>query len=147
MLTLVAAAILSFMIFFPLVVATSVFKVLDEKQSSKFLRIFFPKYYLYGFVLSVIGLTLSAYYQIKLSMLISGKKVLPFLFQEKCNTENLFKLFCEFFDNYKFHKDKFVKLSKDLENEIKFNKLHKFSVFINFLQIIGCIFLLVTYLK
>ena len=27
---------------------------------------------------------------------ISGKRVLPFLFQEKCNTENLFKLFCEF---------------------------------------------------
>ena len=49
---------------------------------------------------------------------ISGKKVLPFLFQEKCNSENLFKLFCEFFDNYKFHKDKFVNLSKDLKKEI-----------------------------
>ena len=49
---------------------------------------------------------------------ISGKKVLPFLFQEKCNTENLFKLFCEFFDNYRFHKDKFIILSKDLKKEI-----------------------------
>ena len=38
---------------------------------------------------------------------ISGKKVLPHLFQEKCNTENLFKLFCEFYDNYKIHKNKF----------------------------------------
>ena len=70
MLTLVAGAILSYMIFFPLVVDTSVFRVLDEKQSSKFLRIFFPKYYLYGFVLSVIGLILSTYYENKLSMLI-----------------------------------------------------------------------------
>ncbi|MDC3063664.1 hypothetical protein OA253_03515 [Alphaproteobacteria bacterium] len=49
---------------------------------------------------------------------ISGKTVLPFLFQEKCNTENLFKLFCEFFDNYKSHKYKFEDLSKDLKKEI-----------------------------
>ena len=49
---------------------------------------------------------------------ISGKKVLPFLFQEKCNTENLFKLFCELYDNYKIHKTKFQKLSKDLKREI-----------------------------
>ncbi len=49
---------------------------------------------------------------------ISGKKVLPHLFQEKCNTENLFKLFCEFYDNYKIHKNKFQKLSNDLKKEI-----------------------------
>ena len=49
---------------------------------------------------------------------ISGKKVLPHLFQEKCNTENLFKLFCEFYDNYKVHKNKFQKLSNDLKKEI-----------------------------
>ena len=49
---------------------------------------------------------------------ISGKKVLPLLFQEKCNTENLFKLFCEFYDNYKVHKNKFQKLSNDLKKEI-----------------------------
>ena len=49
---------------------------------------------------------------------ISGKQILPFLFQEKCNTKNLLKLFCEFFDNYKVHKDKFEKLSKDLNKEI-----------------------------
>ena len=60
MIILITAAILSFMIFFPVVVATSVFKVLDEKQSSKFLRIFFPKYYLFGLVLSLLGLIMSA---------------------------------------------------------------------------------------
>ena len=128
MLTLVAAAILSFMIFFPLVVATSVFKVLDEKQSSKFLRIFFPKYYLYGFVLSAIGLTLSTYYDNKLSMLIFLLIMVGFVFSRQVLMPMINK-------------------SKDLEDAIKFNKLHKFSVFINFLQIIGCIFLLVTHLK
>ena len=128
MLTLVAAAILSFMIFFPLVVATSVFKVLDEKQSSKFLRIFFPKYYLYGFALSGIGLLLSTYYDNKLSILIFLFIMFGFVFSRQVLMPMINK-------------------SKDLKNESKFNKLHKFSVVINFLQIIGSIVLLVTYLK
>ena len=128
MLTLVAASILSFMIFFPLVVATSVFKVLDEKQSSKFLRIFFPKYYRYGFALSGIGLLLSTYYDNKLSILIFLFIMFGFVFSRQVLMPMINK-------------------SKDLKNESKFNKLHKFSVVINFLQIIGCIFLLVRYLK
>ena len=128
MLILVAAATLSFMIFFPLVVATSVFKVLDEKQSSKFLRIFFPKYYLYGFVLSLAGVILSIYFENKLSILIYSFIMIGFIFSRQILTP-------------------MVNKAKDLNDEKKFNKLHKFSVFINFLQIIGCIFLLVVYLK
>ena len=128
MLILVAAATLSFMIFFPLVVATSVFKVLDEKQSSKFLRIFFPKYYLYGFVLSFAGVILSIYFENKLSILTYSFIVVGFLFSRQILTP-------------------MVNKAKDSNDETKFNKLHKLSVFINFLQIIGCIFLLVVYLK
>ena len=128
MLTLVAAATLSFMIFFPLVVATSVFKVLDEKQSSKFLRIFFPKYYLYGFVLSLMGVILSIYFENKLSILVYSLILVGFIFSRQILTP-------------------MVNKAKDLNDEKKFNKLHKLSVFINFLQIIGCIFLLVVYLK
>ena len=128
MLILVAAATLSFMIFFPLVVATSVFKVLDEKQSSKFLRIFFPKYYLYGFVLSLAGVILSIYFENKLSILIYSLIMVGFIFSRQILTP-------------------MVNKAKDSNDEKKFNKLHKLSVFINFLQIIGCIFLLVVYLK
>ena len=128
MLILVAAATLSFMIFFPLVVATSVFKVLDEKQSSKFLRIFFPKYYLYGFALSLAGVILSIYFENKLSILIYSFIMVGFIFSRQILTPIINK-------------------AKDSNDEKKFNKLHKLSVFINFLQIIGCIFLLVTYLK
>jgi ABC-type transport system involved in multi-copper enzyme maturation permease subunit len=127
LLTLVAAATLSFMIFFPLVVATSVFKVLDEKQSSKFLRIFFPKYYLYGFVLSLAGVILSIYFENKLSILIYSFIMVGFIFSRQILTP-------------------MVNKAKDSNDEKKFNKLHKLSVFINFLQIIGCIFLLVVYL-
>ena len=128
MLILIAAAILSFMMFFPIVVATSVFRVLDEKQSSEFLRIFFPKYYLFGFVLSLIGLILSIYYENKSSILIFLLIMIGFIFSRQILMPMINK-------------------AKDLSNENKFNKLHKFSVFINFLQIIGCIFLLVNYLK
>ena len=128
MLILVAAATLSFMIFFPLVVATSVFRVLDEKQSSKFLRIFFPKYYLYGFVLSLAGVILSIYFENKLSILIYSFIMVGFIFSRQILTP-------------------MVNKAKNLNDEKKFNKLHKLSVFINFLQIIGCIFLLVVYLK
>ena len=128
MLILVAAATLSFMIFFPLVVATSVFKVLDDKQSSKFLRIFFPKYYLYGFALSFLGVIFSIYYENKLSILIYSVIMVGFLFSRQILMP-------------------MVNKAKDLNNEKKFNKLHKLSVFINFLQIIGCVFLLVIYLK
>ncbi len=128
MLTLAAASILSFMIFFPLVVATSVFKVLDEEQSSKFLRNFFPKYYLFGFILSLIGLIFSIYYENESSILIFLGIMVGFIFSRQILMPMINK-------------------AKDLNNENKFNRLHKYSVFINFLQIIGCLFLLVTYLK
>ena len=128
MLILITAAILSFMIFFPIVVATSVFKVLNEKQSSKFLRIFFPKYYLYGFILSFLGLVISALKQEIISVLFYIFIALGFCFSRQILMPMINK-------------------AKDEAKDIKFNKLHKLSVFINFLQIISCLFLLVTYLK
>ena len=56
---LIIGMILGFMIFFPIVVAPSVFKNFNEKQSSLFLRSFFPKYYLFGIIISLIGLIVS----------------------------------------------------------------------------------------
>ena len=128
MLIFVAAAILSFMIFFPLVVATSVFKVLDENQSSKFLRIFFPKYYLFGIVLSFSGIIFSTFEKSNISLLVFSLIMLGFLFSSQILMPMINK-------------------AKDANNEDKFNKLHKFSVFINFVQMIASVFLLVMYLK
>ena len=128
MLIFVAAAILSFMIFFPLVVATSVFKVLDENQSSKFLRIFFPKYYLFGIVLSFSGIIFSTFEKSNISLLVFSLIMLGFLFSRQILMPMINK-------------------AKDANNEDKFNKLHKFSVFINFVQMIASIFLLIMYLK
>jgi len=128
LLIFVAAAILSFMIFFPLVVATSVFKVFDENQSSKFLRIFFPKYYLFGIVLSFSGIIFSTVEKSKISLLIFSFILLGFLFSRQILMPMINK-------------------AKDENIDNKFNKLHKFSVFINFVQMIASVFLLVMYLK
>ena len=128
LLILLTAAILSFMIFFPAVVATSVFKVLDEKASSKFLRIFFPKYYLFGFILSCLGLLTSILKQDKISLFFFIFISLSFIFSKQMLMPMINK-------------------AKDESKEIKFNKLHKLSVFINLLQIISCVVLLVMYLK
>jgi len=128
LLILITAAILSFMIFFPVVVATSVFKVLDEKQSSKFLRIFFPKYYLFGLVLSLTGLIIAIFDKNNMSIIIFLLIIIGFLFSRQFLMPIINK-------------------AKDNNNEKKFNILHRFSVLINFIQISLCVFLLIIFLK
>ena len=128
MLILITAATLSFMIFFPVVVATSVFKVLDEKQSSKFLRIFFPKYYLFGLVLSLTGLIIAIFDKNNMSLIVFLLIIIGFLFSRQF----LMPL---------------INKAKDNNNEKKFNILHRVSVLINFIQISLCVFLLIIFLK
>ena len=128
MLILITAAILSFMIFFPVVVATSVFKVLDEKQSSKFLRIFFPKYYLFGLVLSLTGLIIAIFDKNNMSIIIFLLIIIGFLFSRQFLMP-------------------IINNAKDNNNEKKFNILHRVSVLINFIQISLCVFLLIIFLK
>ena len=128
MLILITAAILSFMIFFPVVVATSVFKVLDEKQSSKFLRIFFPKYYLFGLVLSLTGLIIAIFDKNNMSLIVFLLIIIGFLFSRQFLMPIINK-------------------AKDNNNEKKFNILHRVSVLINFIQISLCVLLLIIFLK
>ena len=128
MLIFITSGILSFMIFFPVVVATSVFKVLDEKHSSKFLRIFFPKYYLFGLILSAMGLILSIIQNNSLALSVFVFLIISFLFSKQILMPIINK-------------------AKDENKEEKFNKLHKFSVFINFFQIALCVLLLIYLLK
>jgi|TARA_B110000444_G_scaffold119875_1_gene112668 hypothetical protein len=128
LLIFVLSGILSFMIFFPVVVATSVFKVLNEEQSSKFLRIFFPKYYLFGLVWSVIGIVVSFLESNNIYLLSFIFLLLTFLFSRQFLTP-------------------IINRAKDEKKEAKFKKLHKFSVLINFVQMILCIILLIYLLK
>jgi hypothetical protein len=116
------------MIFFPVVVATSVFKVLDEKQSSKFLRIFFPKYYLFGLILSLLGLIISIFEKNNISLIAFVILVIGFLFSRQFLMPIINK-------------------AKDDNNEKKFKTLHRFSVLINFIQMGLCVLILVNVLK
>jgi len=125
---LITAAVLSFMIFFPVVVATSVFKVLDEKQSSKFLRIFFPKYYLFGLILSLLGLIISIFEKNNIPLIAFVILIIGFLFSRQFLMPIINK-------------------AKDDNNEKKFKILHRFSVLINFIQMGLCVLILVNVLK
>ena len=126
---LIFGMLLGFMIFFPTVVAPSIFKNLNEKQSSLFLRSFFPKYYLFGIIISLIGIIVS-YIENDLIIISSFIFVfVGFLFSRQYLTPLINKA-----------KDEINK--SDNLSKIKFERLHRFSVIINILQIVICIIIL-----
>jgi len=126
---LIAGMILGFMIFFPMVVAPSVFKNFNEKQSSVFLRSFFPKYYLFGIIVTLIGIIISALEKDFVIILGFSLIFLSFVFSRQYLTPLINKA-----------KDEIIK-SDDL-SKVKFERLHRFSVIINILQIFICIIIL-----
>ena len=129
MIILIAGMILGFMIFFPMVVAPSVFKNFNEKQSSVFLRSFFPKYYLFGIIVTLIGIIISALEKDFVIILGFSLIFLSFVFSRQYLTPLINKA-----------KDEIIK-SDDL-SKVKFERLHRFSVIINILQIFICIIIL-----
>ena len=126
---LITGMILGFMIFFPIVVAPSVFKNFNEKQSSLFLRSFFPKYYLFGIIITLIGIFISALEKDFIIIFSLSIIFLGFVFSRQYLTPLINKA-----------KDEIVK-SNNL-SKIKFERLHRFSVIINILQIFICIIIL-----
>ena len=129
MIILIIGMILGFMIFFPIVVAPSIFKNLNEKQSSLFLRSFFPKYYLFGIIITLIGIIISALEKDFIIILSLSFIFLGFVFSRQYLTPLINKA-----------KDEIVK-SNNL-SKVKFERLHRFSVIINILQIFICIIIL-----
>ena len=121
--------ILGFMIFFPIVVAPSVFKNFNEKQSSVFLRSFFSKYYLFGIIITLIGIFVSAFEKDFIIVFSFSLIFLGFVFSRQYLTPLINKA-----------KDEITE-SDDL-SKVKFERLHKFSVIINILQIFVCIIIL-----
>ena len=129
MIILITGMILGFMIFFPIVVAPSVFKNFNEKQSSLFLRSFFPKYYLFGIIITLIGIFISALEKDFIIICSLSIIFLGFVFSRQYLTPLINKA-----------KDEIVK-SNNL-SKVKFERLHRFSVIINILQIFICIIIL-----
>ena len=129
MIILIIGMILGFMIFFPIVVAPSVFKNFNEKQSSVFLRSFFPKYYLFGIIITLIGIIISALEKDFIIIFSLSFIFLGFVFSRQYLTPLINKA-----------KDEITK--SDNLSKVKFERLHRFSVIINILQIFICIIIL-----
>ena len=55
------AAIIGFMVFFSAVVAQSVFKTLSQKAAGAFLRVLFPRMFIFGLILSLAASAAAAY--------------------------------------------------------------------------------------
>ena len=55
------AAIIGFMVFFSAVVAQSVFKTLSQKAAGAFLRVLFPRMFIFGLILSLMASAVAAY--------------------------------------------------------------------------------------
>ena len=111
------------MLFFSFVIAPVIFKILDANNASKFVRKIFPHYYLINLVLlSIVVLLLLYISSINLDFYITLIIAILFAF-------SLFILM------------PLINKLKDNKEERKFKYSHTFSVIINFIQIIGLIYL------
>ena len=112
------------MIFFSFVVAPIIFKVLDSVNAGKFVRKIFPFYYLLNLI--ILSFTTFLFFYISLiniDFYITLSLSLLFAF-------SLFILM------------PMINKFRDKNDEKKFEYSHKISVFINFIQMIGLIYLL-----
>ena len=111
------------MLFFSFVIAPVIFKVLDANNASKFVRKIFPLYYLINLVILSFALLLLLYISsVNLDFYIILFITILFAF-------SLFILM------------PLINKLKDNKEERKFKYSHTFSVIINFIQIIGLIYL------
>ncbi len=114
--------LLGSMLFFAAVVAPSVFRFVSEREAGLFLRGMFPRYYLWGVIISLVMVPLAAYVSlwlllsslILLSLFVIARQVLmPAINQSR----DLAK-------------------QGDTVAKNRFNRLHRVSVMINALQML-----------
>ena len=111
------------MLFFSFVIAPVIFKVLDAKNAGKFVRKIFPHYYLINLViLSIAVFLLVCISSINLNFYITLTIAILFSFL-------LFILM------------PLINKFKDSKKEKQFKYSHTLSVIINFIQIIGLVYL------
>ena len=111
------------MLFFSFVIAPVIFKVLDADNAGKFVRKIFPHYYLINLIILSITVFLFLYISsVNLDFYITLVVTILFAF-------SLFVLM------------PLINKFKDNTEERKFKYSHTLSVIINFIQIIGLIYL------
>ena len=121
----IVAICLGMMIFFSFILAPMIFKILDPENAGKFVRKIFPYYYFVNLVfLSIVVILILLNSKINFEFYIIVSLVISFMFAQ-------------------FILMPFINKLRDNNEENKFKYAHGFSVAINFLQMIGLVFLLI----
>tara|TARA_B100000401_G_scaffold423869_1_gene352127 strand:+ start:56 stop:442 length:387 start_codon:yes stop_codon:yes gene_type:complete len=121
----IVAICLGMMIFFSFILAPMIFKILDPENAGKFVRKIFPYYYFVNLVfLSIVLILFLLNSKINLEFYVIVSLVISFIFAQ-------------------FILMPFINKLRDNNEENKFKYAHGFSVAINFLQMIGLVFLLI----
>ena len=121
----IIAISLGMMIFFSFVLAPMIFKILDAENAGKFVRKIFPYYYFVNLIsLSVAVILFYLISSLSVEFYITLILALSFIFAQFILMPLINKL-------------------KDNHQETKFKYAHGFSVIINFVQMIGLIYLLI----
>ena len=119
------------MIFFTTVVSPTTFQTLKNKDSSNFLRSIFPKFFLFGFIISILSLLISLFINNLIITILLTFVTLSFLY----NRNFLTPLINKFRD---------MELTGDKVAKKKFKLMHFLSVFlfiVNFL-LLSCILII-----
>ncbi len=121
----ILAISLGMMIFFSFVLAPMIFKILDAENAGKFVRKIFPYYYFVNLIfLSIAVILFIIISSLGLSFYITLALAISFVFAQFILMPIINKL-------------------KDNNEEKKFKYAHGTSVLINFIQMIGLIYLLI----
>ena len=116
---------LGMMIFFSFVLAPIIFKILDAENAGKFVRKIFPYYYFVNLIfLSIAVILFVIISSLGLSFYITLSLAISFVFAQ-------------------FILMPIINKFKDNNEEKKFKYAHGTSVLINFIQMIGLIYLLI----
>ena len=121
----ILAISLGMMIFFSFVLAPMIFKILDAENAGKFVRKIFPYYYFVNLIfLSIAVILFIIISSLGLSFYITLSLAITFVFAQ-------------------FILMPIINKFKDNNEEKKFKYAHGTSVLINFIQMIGLIYLLI----
>ena len=121
----ILAISLGMMIFFSFVLAPIIFKILDAENAGKFVRKIFPYYYFVNLIfLSIAVILFIIISSLGLSFYITLSLAISFIFAQ-------------------FILMPIINKFKDNNEEKKFKYAHGTSVLINFIQMIGLIYLLI----
>ena len=113
------------MIFFSFIVAPVIFKVLDAVNAGKFVRKIFPFYYM-------------------INLIILSLVVILFIYKSQINIDFYLVLFLALlFAFLLFILMPMINKFKDNNEDKKFDFSHKLSVILNFVQMVGLIYLLI----